>query len=320
MQQYVLRRIVILFPVLIGVTIFSYLFINLAPGDPVTAFIDPATSGELGPDWVKLRKAQLGLDKPLPVRYVLWLRELARGNLGYSLISGRSVSRTILQRLGPTVLLMGASLLVAILLGIPFGILSAIRQYSLLDYITTVAGFVAISTPSFFLGLGLIYIFAITLRLLPTSGMHTLGVAPTLGDLSAHMVMPVVVLGLGQLPLLMRYARSSMLEVIHQDYVTSARAKGLAERTVLIRHAFRNALIPLITIIGLSLPNLLGGAVIIEQIFQWPGMGLLTIQSVNARDYPLLMGIILVAAIVVVLSNLLADIAYSFADPRIKYR
>jgi len=319
-QRYILRRLVVSVPVLLGVTIFSFLFINLAPGDPVLAFIDPAARGELGPEWVELRRAQLGLDRPLPVRYLLWLGEVARGNLGYSLVSGESVGRQLAGRLGPTVLLMGSALLVAILIGVPLGLLSAVRQYSLLDYLATVAGFVAISTPSFFLGLGLIYVLAVNLRWLPTSGMFTLGVEPTPGDLLAHMVMPVAVLGLGQAPLLMRFARSSTLEVIRQDYVTTARAKGLTERVVLIGHAFRNALIPLITVIGLSLPNLLSGAVITEQIFQWPGMGLLAIRAVSSRDYPLVMGIILVTAGMVLLSNLLADILYAVADPRIRYQ
>lgn len=320
MQQYIARRLLILLPVLIGVTIFSYIFINLAPGDPVLAFIDPATAGELGPEWVAMRRAQLGLDKPLPVRYALWLREVATGNLGYSLINGTPVKTMIGQRLGPTVLLMGSALLVAIALGVPLGVVSAIRQYSWLDYALTVFGFVTISTPSFFLGLALIYLLAIRLRLLPTSGMYTLGVPLTLGDLAAHLLLPVTVLGLAQVPQLMRYARSSMLEVTRQDYVTTARAKGLSERRVLLGHAFRNALLPLVTVIGVSLPNLFGGAVITEQIFNWPGMGRLAIQSVNGRDYPLLMGIILVTAILVLVSNLLTDLLYALIDPRIKYR
>jgi peptide/nickel transport system permease protein len=320
MQRYIIRRLLISIPVLLGVTVFSFVFVHLAPGDPVEALIDPVMRADLGPDWVAQRKAELGLNQPLPVRYAVWLGQLAQGNMGYSLVSRQSVGAQIRERVGPTLLLMGTSLLVAIGLGVPLGILSAVRQYSLLDYLATIAGFVAISTPSFFLGLGLIYLVAVNLRLLPTSGMYTLGVDRSLGDLLAHLVLPVTVLGLGQTPQILRYTRSSVLEVLRQEYVTTARAKGLAERIVLLRHTLRNALIPLITVVGLSLPNLLGGAVITEQIFQWPGMGWLAVRAVNGRDYPVLMGVILVTATLVLLSNLLADVLYARADPRIRYR
>jgi peptide/nickel transport system permease protein len=307
-------------PVLFGVTVFTFLFINMAPGDPVLALLDAETRAELGPEGLELRRAQLGLTQPLPVRYVAWIGRLAQGNLGYSLISGEPVAESIRQRIGPTLKLMGTSLVVSVALGVALGILSAVRQYSLLDYVATIGGFVAVSTPSFFLGLGLIYVLSVNLGLLPTAGMYTLGVERTLGDDLAHMVMPVMVLGLGHIALLMRYARSSMLEVIRQDYITAARAKGLAERIVLLRHAFRNALLPLITVVGLSLPGLLGGAVITEQVFQWPGMGLLAIRAVSSRDYPLIMGIMLMSATTVLVSNLVADVLYAVADPRIRYQ
>jgi peptide/nickel transport system permease protein len=319
MQRYIVRRLLISIPVLLGVTVFSFVFVHLAPGDPVEALIDPVMRADLGPEWVAQRKAELGLNQPLPVRYAVWLGQLAQGNMGYSLVNRQPVGAQIGERIGPTLLLMGTSLLVAIALGVPLGILSAVRQYSLLDYLATIAGFVAISTPSFFLGLGLIYLVAVNLRLLPTSGMYTLGVDQSLGDLLAHLILPVTVLGLGQTPQILRYTRSSMLEVLRQEYVTTARAKGLPERIVLLRHTLRNALIPLITVVGLTLPNLLGGAVITEQIFQWPGMGWLAVRAVNGRDYPLLMGVILVTATLVLLSNLLADILYARADPRIRY-
>jgi peptide/nickel transport system permease protein len=316
--EFVLRRVLIAIPVLIGVTLLSYLLVDLAPGDPVTAFIDPVTRAELGEEWVELRRQQLGLDKPAPVRYLLWLRELLQGNLGYSLISGQAVADQIGSRLGPTALLMGTALLLGTLIGIPLGILSAVRQYSILDYITTVAGFLTISTPSFFLGLSLVYLFAVRWRVFPSSGMRTLGIEGSTPDVIKHMVLPVAVLALAHTPLMMRYARSTMLEVLRQDYVVTARAKGLRERIVLIGHAFRNALIPLITVVGLSLPELLSGAVITETIFQWPGMGMLAVRAVNARDYPLILGTILVTATLVLLSNLLADVLYAVADPRIR--
>lgn len=320
MQQFILRRVVVAIPVLIGVTLLAFVFVNLAPGDPVTALINPADRSELGPEWIEQRKEALGLNQPVAVRYALWLGQLARGNLGYSLVGGDSVAAQVRGRLGPTVLLMGTALVLAICLGIPLGILSAVRQYSLLDYVATVFGFLTISTPTFFLGLGLMYVFAVRFGVLPTSGMRTLGVPESVGDLVRHMVLPVTVLALAHTPLIMRFARSTMLETIRQDYVTTARAKGLRERAVLMGHAFRNALIPLITVVGISLPELFSGAVITETIFQWPGMGLLTMRAVSARDYPLILGTIVVTATVVLLSNLLADILYGVADPRIRYR
>lgn len=318
MAQYLINRILIAIPVLLGVTLLSYILVEMAPGDPVTALISPTARIELGEEWVQARREQLGLDKPVLVRYTIWLGELARGNLGYSLISGQPVSDQILSRLGPTVLLMGTALLIGTLIGIPLGIISAVRQYSVLDYITTIGGFTMISTPSFFLSLGLVYLFAVKWGIFPSAGMRTLGQPESLSDLLRHMVLPVTVLAVAQVPLVMRYARSTMLEVLRQDYLTTARSKGLRERTVLFAHAFRNALIPLITVVGLSLPELLSGSIIVETIFQWPGMGLLAIRAVTARDYPVILGVILVTATMVLLTNLIADMLYAVADPRIR--
>ncbi|HYH12657.1 MAG TPA: ABC transporter permease [Thermomicrobiales bacterium] len=318
MGQFILRRLLITIPVLVGVTLLSFFLINLAPGDAVTAYIDPITRAELGEDWVEMRRQQLGLDDPVYIRYVYWLREIVQGNLGFSLISGQAVSEQIVSRLGPTSLLMGTALLIGTVVGIPLGILSAVRQYSVLDYVTTVGGFLTISTPSFFLGLGLVYLFAVRWSVFPSSGMRTLGQDESALDVMRHMILPATVLAMAQTPLVMRYARSTMLEVLRQDYMTTARAKGLRERVVLTVHGFRNALIPLITIVGLSLPELLSGAVITETIFQWPGMGTLAVRAVTARDYPVILGVILVTAAMVLLANLLADILYAVADPRIR--
>ena len=197
--------------------------------------------------------------------------------------------------------------------------LSAIKQYSLLDYAAAVFGFAAVSVPSFFLGLALIYVFALRLDWLPTAGMNTVGAVPTFRDSAHHLVLPAVVLGLAQAAPLIRYARSSMLESIRQDYVAVARAKGLAERVVMVRHALRNVLIPLVTVVALELPALFGGTIIIEQIFAWPGMGTLAVTAVFARDYPVIMGITLFGAVMIVVSNLLADVLYAVVDPRIRY-
>ncbi len=320
MGRYFVRRVVISVPVLLFVTIIAFALVNLAPGDPVTSMINPATRAELGPEWVAERQKALGLDRPLLYRYGVWLKELLRGNLGYTLVGGQSVAGEIQARIGPTLLLMTTAITLGTLIGVPLGLISAIRPNSLTDYVLTVFGFLAISMPVFFLGLAAMYIFAVNLQWLPTSGMRTLGVPKSTRDLVEHMILPVSVLTMIHIPLVMRYTRASMIETFRQDYVTTARAKGLRERSVTIAHAFRNALIPLITIIGLSLPELLSGAVITETIFQWPGMGLLAIRAVNSRDYPLVLGVILVTAIMVLISNLISDLCYAIADPRIRYK
>ncbi len=319
MGQYLLRRLVISIPVLIGITLATYIIVNLAPGDPVTALISPEAAASLGPDWVAQQREQLGLNKPLPVRYVLWVKEIARGNLGYSAQDRQPIAQKIRERLWPTLRLMGTALLIALLIAVPVGIVSALRQYSALDYIVTVAGFAAISVPSFFLGLAGIYLFSLKLGWLPTSGLATVGKPSSFGDSFHHLILPALVLGLAEAAPLIRYVRSSMLEVIRQDYVNVARAKGLREGAVIYRHALRNALIPLVTVVALTLPRLLGGTVIIEQIFQWPGMGTLAITAVKGRDYPVIMAINLIAAVMILASNLIADLLYAVIDPRIKY-
>lgn len=319
MGRYLLTRVLINIPVLIGITLATYFIINLAPGDPVTAMVSPETVALLGPDYLQQQREQLGLNKPLPVRYVLWLKEIAKGNLGFSLTDRQPIAGKIAERLGPTLKLMGAALIIGIAVAIPLGILSALRQYSFLDYFATVAAFGAISIPSFFLALGAIFIFALKLGWLPVAGMTTVGQPGSFLDSLKHLVLPACILGLGEAAPLIRYTRSSMLEVIRQDYVTTARAKGLRERAVIYRHALRNALIPLVTVVALGLPRLLGGTVIIETVFAWPGMGLLAITAVRGRDYPVIMAINLISAVMIVVSNLLADVIYAVIDPRIKY-
>ncbi len=320
MGRYFLRRLVISVPVLLFVTLIAFALVNLAPGDPVTAMINPATRAELGPEWVAERQKALGLDRPVVYRYGIWLREAVQGNLGYSLVGGQSVSGQIGARIGPTLLLMASAITLGTIIGIPLGIYSAIRPNSGADYLLTILGFLAISTPIFFLGLAMMYVFAVELHWLPTSGMRTLGQPKSIGDLIHHMILPVTALAMIHIPLVMRYTRASMIESLRQEFVTTARAKGLREQTVIVRHAFRNALMPIITIVGLSLPELLSGAVITETIFQWPGMGLLAVRAVNARDYPLVLGVILVTACMVLVSNLISDLAYAVADPRIRFR
>ncbi len=319
MGRYLLRRLIISIPVLIGITIATYTIVNLAPGDPVSALLNPEQVAALGPGWVEQQKEALGLNKPLPVRYGLWIKEIARGNLGFSLVDRQPVAHKLAERIWPTLRLMLLALTIALLVAIPAGVISALKQYSLLDYIVTAFGFLAISIPSFFLALAAIYVFAVKLGWLPAAGMYTVGQPPTVGDAVRHLVLPATVLGLAQAAPLIRYTRSGMLEVIRQDYVTVARAKGLGERLVIFRHALRNALIPLVTVVALQLPALLGGTVIIEAVFAWPGMGTLAITAIRGRDYPVIMAINLISALMVLTSNLLADLVYAVIDPRIRY-
>jgi peptide/nickel transport system permease protein len=319
MGRYLLRRIFVSIPVLLGITVAMYLIANLAPGDPVTALMNPEQMANMGPEWVQQQKESLGLNDPLPIRYVKWLGQTVQGNLGYSFVDRLPVSEKIGERVWPTLQLMLVVMVISVLVGVPLGILSALKQYSFIDYLLTVAGFLTVSIPSFFLALVLIYVFSVRLEWLPATGMYTVGKDRTFLDSLQHIILPASVLGLAQAAPIIRYTRASLLETVKQDYVTVARAKGLSEGLVISRHALRNALIPIITIIALDIPRLLGGTVIIEQVFAWPGMGSLAIASVQGRDYNVLMGINLIAAVMILLSNLLADVVYALVDPRIKY-
>ncbi len=320
MGAYLLRRVLIAFPVMLGITMISFLALSLAPGDPLTARLDPAILAQLQrePQVLEQRRHELGLDQPIPVRYVVWLGGIVRGDLGYSITSHASIAEEIGKRIGPTLLLMGTAVGIALLLGIPFGIISALRQYSILDYVLTTFTMLMSSTPSFVLGLGAIYLFAVGLHLLPSGGMRTLGKPETFQDLLSHMIMPAFVLGLGAAAPLLRYTRASMLEVLNSDYVVTARAKGLVPRTVIMRHAFRNSLIPIITVVGLLLPELVAGAVITEQVFAWPGMGQLAVRAASARDPALMMGVVLVVGTAVIVTNIAVDMLYAQVDPRIR--
>ncbi|XJZ27016.1 ABC transporter permease [Bacillota bacterium Lsc_1132] len=315
MFQYLIRRLLIALPVLFGVTIFTFFIINLAPGNPVDMFVDPSAS----PEQLALKKEQLGLNDPIWIQYLHWIQQFLHGDFGFSYATREPVSNMIAVRVSPTLLLMGISLIIAYLIAIPIGIVSATRQYSWIDYLTTSFSFLGVSIPHFFLGLGAIYVFAILLGILPTGGMNTLGSAGGFMDTFQHLILPAFVLGTGVAGNMVRYVRSSMLEVLGKDYLRTARAKGLREFFVVNKHALRNALIPIITIIGMDIPLLIGGAVVTEQVFQWPGLGQLTIQSIGSRDYSTLMALNFMAAMAVLLSNLVTDLLYTVADPRIKY-
>lgn len=319
--------------------------VNLAPGGPLAGY---GRARRIPAAEIARLKSQLGLDKPVAVQYVVWLvgndwmqvdtdsngvaddrgtrRGILRGDFGYSFRNRKPVLEEIWARLPNTMLLTGVTLFVALALAIPIGVVSALRQYSKFDITVTTFAFAGQALPDFWLGLILIIVFYVWLRnpitggpLLPSGGIYTIGAPFSISDRLAHLAMPVAAGALGWLAWYSRFLRSSMLDVIHQDYLRTARAKGLPERLVLFRHAMRNALIPLVTILGLDLPYLVSGAVFIEMIFAWPGMGLLYYQAALQRDYPVLMALLVLGAGFIIVSNLLADIVYAVLDPRIHY-
>ena len=319
MSQYVLRRVALIFPLMFAITVVNYTIYVLSPGDPVSALLNPESMRYLEEEDLQALREAMGLNRPIHVRYLIWLREALRGNLGYSTQMRLPVQHIIVRDIGNTLGLMGFALLFSTVAGIVLGIISALKQYSMLDYILTGIAFGGIAVPGFFFALLLIYVVGLRLEWFPVGGIVTVGAPPSVGDRLWHMVLPVVALSYDGLSTLLRYTRASMLEVVRQDYITTARAKGLAERTVILWHAFKNALLPVITITGLRLPTLVGGAVLIESVFNYRGIGHTLVAAAGGRDYPLLMGGLLVTAIMVLLSNLIADLAYAWADPRIRY-
>ena len=316
--KYILKRLLIAVPTFLGITLLSYVLSSLAPGSPLDALLgDPKiTAVEL-----ERRRVELGLDQSVLVQYFHWLMQLLQGNLGYSFGSNRlPVAELILERLKPTLLLASCSFGLSILTAIPLGVFAASKPNSLRDYLSSGISFLLVGTPNFFAGLALIYIFGVVFQLLPTGGMYDSSGARTTADLLKHMVMPMLVLSFQQIGSWIRYMRSSMVEVFQEDYLRTARAKGLRPFAVIRKHAFKNSLLPVITVIGMSIPGLVGGAVVTEQVFSWPGVGSLMIQSIAARDYPVIMGITVLVATVVLIVNLITDIIYGVLDPRISYR
>ncbi len=317
MARFIARRVLIAIPTLIAISMILYAILHFAPGDP---FGQIALNPDVPPEVrLNLRK-QLGIDDPLPVQYVRWVTQVAQGNWGYSFVSRIPVRTLIRQRLPTTLGIVGMAYLISIPIAILIGVVSAVRQYSWLDNVATTFAFLGISLPSFFTGLVFILIFSIWLRWLPfIYTTHLPGSGLTyLWELFKHAIMPIMVLALIQMASLTRYVRGAMLDVIGQDYVRTARAKGLTEPSVIMKHAFRNALIPVVTILALDLPAIITGALITEQIFRVPGMGSLLINSIEAKDTPVVMFIVFTYAILVVLFTLLADVLYGVLDPRIQ--
>jgi peptide/nickel transport system permease protein len=343
--QFILRRLLQAVGIMFLLSVLFFALVNLAPGGPLAGY---GGARRLPPEQVAMLKRQLGLDKPLPVQYMVWLvgndwmkvgtgtaeggtrygtrRGILRGDFGFSFQTRQPVLTVINDRLPNTIYLMAVTLLVALGLAIPAGILSAVKQYSFFDISVTTFSFAGQAIPDFWLGLILIIVFYAWLKnpltgasLLPSGGILSIGTPFSVGDAVRHLVLPVATGALGWVAWYSRFLRSSMLDVIHQDYLRTARAKGLSERLVIYKHALRNALIPLVTLFALDLPYLFSGAVFIETIFAWPGMGRLYYQAALQRDYPVLMAVLIIGAALIILSNLLADILYAVLDPRIRY-
>ncbi|HET8999801.1 MAG TPA: ABC transporter permease [bacterium] len=313
MTAFLVRRLVGTLPLVIGVSIIIFGILQAIPGGPLAVYLD---NPYITARDIALIKHQLGLDRPLYVQYTRWFGAYVVGHWGISYSSGEPVARLVFDRVPATLLLMGTSFLLAMLFALTTGVYSAVRQYSLFDYAVTVCSFLGISMPVFWFGLMLQLLLAVHLGWLPVAGFGTSGWP----DVARHLVLPSVVLAMFTAGRWSRFTRAGVLEVLHQDYIRTARAKGLAERRVVFRHALRNSLIPVVTVVALDLAGLVSGAVVTETVFAWPGMGSLLIQSISNVDYPTLLAILMLSSFAIITSNLLADVLYSLLDPRIVYR
>ena len=314
MKKFLFKRILVMIPVFFGMTILVFLLSNLTPGSPVDAMITP----EMTPADIEALYVRMGLDQPLHIQYIKWLGRLFQGSLGYSYRTGTEVIRVIGERVGPTLLLTGVALALSILIGVVLGVLAACKPYSLWDYLASGLSFIGAGVPTFFLALISIYLLSVRLKWLPTGGMYTNANVRDWLDVAKHLLQPAVVLAITMTGSYIRQTRSAMLEVLGEEYIKMARAKGLREKAVLYSHALRNAMMPIATQIGMSVPFLVGGAVVTEQIFGWPGMGSLMVLSITYRDYPVIMGVTVYITFAVMAVNLLMDIVYALLDPRVR--
>lgn len=315
MMKYAVRRALQAIPLLIGISFGAFVLLRLAPGGPMAVYAQNPSMTEA--DMRRIERI-LGLDQPIHVQYVKWAAGMATGNLGYSYRTGRPVGQIILERVPATLVLMAAAYLIAITLGLVTGIVSATRRRSVFDYVATIGAMVGLSVPTFWFGLIVIIVFAAILHWIPSGGIATLGAPFSLQDRLLHLIGPAAVLGLWMTATWSRYTRSSMLEVVGQDYIRTAQAKGLRPRTILFRHTLRNALIPLVTLAGLEFRNLFGGALVTETVFSWPGVGRLYLDSLNYQDYSVILGLLLFTSVMVLIGSLLADLVYAVVDPRIR--
>ena len=334
MTTYIIRRILLIFPILFIITVINFGLMHLAPGDPTQFMLPPDIAFEhieitidghgyryeAKEGYEDYLKEKLGLDKPVHVQYLRWLQNLSQGNFGRSMIDQADVFEEMVRRLPVTLRLTVTSLAVSLVVGLGLGILSALYQYSLFDVVTTVISFLFLSLPGFFFLLLAIWVFALQFNWLPASGMYSIAGDRGLWDSLKHMILPVTVLGLGGSAGFIRFARTSMLEVMGEDYVRTAQAKGLPERVVIVRHAFRNALMPIVTITSYRLPALFAGSVLVERLANWPGIGRWVLDAALSKDYPVMMANVFVIAILTLIANLIADITYAFVDPRIAYK
>lgn len=320
MKNYIIRRLLQMIPVFVGIIFILFILLELSPGTPVSNMMNPKMTAEQKEELL----IKMGLDKPWYVRFVTWFQEAAKGNLGQSVKHKKPVTEVIKDFIGPTLLLSTTSLIFAILIGIPIGILSATKQYSFADNALTVFSLIGISLPAFFFALLLLKYLAVDVQIFPLFGLQnatlrTNNAFVKMLDVAWHLVLPTLVLGLSQAATFMRYTRSSMLEVIRQDYIRTARSKGLKEKVVIYKHALRNAMIPIVTLLAFSIPGLLSGAVMTETIFALPGLGKISVDASMTKNMPLILGINAMSSILVLLSTLIGDVMYAVVDPRVRY-
>jgi len=319
LKKYVFKRLIQTIPVLIGISIIVFILVKLQPGDPFSSMMDPNISKEMQEKMLET----LGYNDPIIVQYFKWLLRAMQGDLGYSIQFKQPVLSVISSRLGNTVILSLCSMIISILIAIPCGVISATKQRTKTDYIVTIFAFMGLSIPSFFFGMLLIKIFSVDLGWLPISGMVSTGVNLSgfgyAFDIAKHMLLPMIVLALMNTASLMRYTRSDMIEILKTDYIRTARSKGVRKRSIIYQHALKNELLPLITVVAMQIPSLLSGALLTETIFVWPGIGRLNYNAVISRDYPLIMGIVMMVAVISLFTNLLADILYSVVDKRVEF-
>ncbi|MGH2560802.1 MAG: ABC transporter permease [Thermomicrobiales bacterium] len=318
MWKYTVRRLLIALPVLFVISVIDFLFVNLAPGDPLQAILPYGEAGASGQDLERLY-SESGLRDSMPVRYVRWIGELAQGNFGESFRSGEPVTAIIGRALPNTLLLTVTAMVLGVIIGVPLGVVSALRERSPIDSALTLVSFVFTAIPGFFLALIAVFFFAVRFNWFPATGMRSFDEPSSFPDLVHHLILPAAVLGILQVPAYVQHTRGAMLEVLGEDYIRTARAKGLVEAIVVRRHTLPNALMPVLTIAGLRLPSLVGSSVLIEQVFAWPGLGQLSINSALFRDYPVFMATALLYAAAVLLSSIITDLAYALVNPRIRY-
>lgn len=315
MAQYIRRRLITAIPVFFGITILVFLLVDLAPGD----LTDLMGEGSASTTEQTAMEAAFGLDQPLPARYITWLAGLFRGDLGRSYHYGQDVSDLIAQRIGPSLILTGTGVLLAVAIAVPLGVLAAWKPKGMWDRLAHLFTISGSAVPGFFLALVAIFLFSVRLGWLPSSGMYRTAGGGDLGDLLRHLILPAGIIGVSNVGSILRQTQSACLEVMGEDYIMTARAKGLREGAVVVRHALRSALIPVLTSILTHIPHIIGGSVVVERIFGWPGMGSLMFSAVSGRDYNVVMGVTVVMALAVLLTSLLLDVVYGFVDPRVRY-